>query len=51
MCSMMWRSVLEMITSRSPAFFARWSAGMVSGNGCQLCIARSKASISFSFQR
>ena len=31
----MWRSVFEMITSRSPAFFARCSAGIVSGNGCQ----------------
>ena len=48
---MMWRSVLELITIRTPASFTRRSAGIVSGNGCQLCIERSMPSISFSFQR
>ncbi len=46
LCSMMSRSVLETIISRSPAARVRRSAGRVSGNGCQLRIERTTASAS-----
>ena len=45
------RSVFEMIHSPSPASFAARRAGTVSGNGCQLSIARASSSPSPSFKR